>query len=65
MRMPLEEDLEAVVEGVGEGQEQQPDLAAAAADFEPVDSEKVSFCCWGYVIPPTPSHVIGAGTQRM
>eukprot|EP00752_Nemacystus_decipiens_P018678 g16744.t2 len=41
MRMPLEEDLEAVVEGVRgeEGKDRQPDLVAAA-DFEPVDAEK-------------------------
>ena len=47
MRMPLEEDLEAVVEegAEEEGVEQQPDLAAAAAavGFEPVDAEKASF----------------------
>lgn len=42
MRMPLEEELEAVVEGAGgEGTEDQQADSASATGFEPVDSQKV------------------------
>lgn len=64
MRMPLEEDLEAVVEGAGEeGEEPQPDLAAAA-DFEPVDAEKVRFCVTSVSAPPAPPADIAGVTRK-